>query len=83
LIFILCEKRTINVGKGRRRKENEPLLRFLQPTALVAGELVALTEHFGSAELPQAGGDGSVLLDVDGKVEESFVSRRNLQEQSD
>jgi hypothetical protein len=41
------------------------LFGFLEATARVAEKLVPLAEHLARAELPEAGGDGRVLLDVD------------------
>ena len=57
---------------------NLPLLGFLQATASITRELVALAQHLGGAELAQARRDRRVLLDVDRQVEECLVPRGHL-----
>jgi hypothetical protein len=59
-----------------------PLLRLLQATTSIAEEFVFLTQHLASRELSKASRDGRVLLDVDGKIEEGFVSGRGLNGES-
>jgi hypothetical protein len=48
-------------------------LGLLQATTSIAEELVLLAQHLAGGKLPQTRGDGRVLLDIDGKVEERFV----------
>jgi hypothetical protein len=73
---------TINLRWSGRASEasifDSRFLGLLQATTSIAEELVLLAQHLAGGKLPQTRGDGRVLLDIDGKVEERFVPRRGL-----
>jgi hypothetical protein len=75
LVFEPFEMEGEDVGEGL---DLHPLLGLVQAAAGVAEELVRTREHFGGGEGAEAGGDRAVLVDVDGEVEEGFVSGGDL-----
>ena len=83
LIFILRGEPYRAVSKGNNHiyttRPDSPLLRLLKPTTRVTEKLVLLTQHLASRELSQARGHGRVLFDIDGQVEEGFVTGRGLE----